>query len=84
MASGCPVISSARGSLQEVVGAAALIVEPEEVGHIARALGRLAGDPAERERWRAAGLVNAQRFDWNRNAAETLEVYRDACLRGKS
>ena len=84
MACGCPVISSTRGSLREVVGKAALTVTPEDVGEIAGALGRLAGSPAERDRWRAAGLINARRFDWDENATQTLAVYASACARGKS
>ena len=78
MACGCPVISSTRGSLREVVAGAARTVEPEDVGDMATALARLASDPAERERLRAEGFVNARRFDWDRNAAETLDVYQRA------
>ena len=75
MACGCPVISSTRGSLREVVAGAARTVEPEDVENIAAALTSLSSDPAERDRLRAAGFGNARRFDWNRNAAETLAVY---------
>ncbi len=78
MASGCPVISSARGSLREVVADAAEIVEPEDVADIAGALTRLATEPARRERLVAAGSVNAQRFRWDRCALETLDVYERA------
>jgi glycosyltransferase involved in cell wall biosynthesis len=75
MACGIPVISSTRGSLQEVVQDAALTVDPENPAAIAAALGQMAGDARERDRWRAGGLANAARFDWNVNAARTLEVY---------
>ena len=37
-----------------------------------------------RERLRAAGLVQAQRYDWRRTAAETLNVYRRAATRQRS
>ena len=81
MACGCPVISSTRGSLREVVAGAARTVEPEDVGDLATALTSLASDPAECERLRVAGFANARRFDWHRNAAETLGIYERA-IRG--
>ncbi len=81
MACGIPVISSTRGSLQEVVRDAALTVDPENPAVIAAALGRMAGSAAERDRWRAGGLENARRFDWNVNAARILEVYERALRR---
>jgi glycosyltransferase involved in cell wall biosynthesis len=75
MACGCPVICSTRGSLGEVVGEAAAIIEPEETASIAKQLVLLAGDPRVRERLRNAGLAQAKKFDWNRTAAETLSLY---------
>lgn len=75
MACGCPVICSASGSLGEVVGNAAAIVEPESVESIAQQLTTLAGNPELREHFRKAGLVRAAQFDWNRTASETLLVY---------
>jgi glycosyltransferase involved in cell wall biosynthesis len=75
MACGCPVICSTRGSLGEVIGNAAAIVNPEDVGSIAKQLAALANDAALRERLRSAGLERAKNFDWNRAAAETLAVY---------
>ena len=83
MACGCPVLSSRRGSLAEVVADAADTVEPEDVGSIASGLTRLAADEARRARLREAGLKNARRFDWGQNAERVLEVYRRA-LKGKS
>ena len=84
MASSVPVISSTRGSLREVVADAALTVEPEDISDIAGALAKMAGSADERERWRAKGLVNARRFDWNENAAQTLAIYQRAIQRRKS
>jgi len=75
MACGCPVMCSTRGSLGEIVGHAAAIVEPEDVGSMAKQLGLLANDAALRDRLRAAGLAQAGKFDWNRTATETLSLY---------
>ena len=81
MACGCPVISSTRGSLAEVVGTAALTVDPEDVSQMALALGRVATDSGLRNRLRAAGIEQAGLFDWNRAASETLKVYEQAVER---
>lgn len=75
MACGSPVISSMRGSLGEVVGAAALVVDPENVGDITVKLAQLAGDAALRGRLRAAGLGQAAKFNWQATARATLAVY---------
>jgi glycosyltransferase involved in cell wall biosynthesis len=83
MACGVPVISSTRGSLREVVADAALTVEPENIADIAGALAKMSGSAEERNRWRAAGFVNAKRFDWNENAAQTLAIYERARRRGR-
>jgi glycosyltransferase involved in cell wall biosynthesis len=79
----CPVISSTRGSLREVVADAALTIEPENIGDIAGALAKMSGNAGEREHWRARGFANARRFDWNENAAQTLAIYERAIRRGK-
>ena len=84
MASGCPVISSTRGSLAEVVADAARTVDPERVEDIEAALRELATEASVRERLRAAGFRNARRFDWDLNAREVLEVYRKAVAARKA
>jgi glycosyltransferase involved in cell wall biosynthesis len=84
MACACPVVCSNRGSLGEVVGDAAAIVEPEDIHSIARQLYILATDDPARNRLRAAGLARAQKFNWNRTATETLKVYERAAVRSES
>jgi glycosyltransferase involved in cell wall biosynthesis len=75
MACGCPVICSDRGSLAEVVGDAAAIVNPEDVDSMADQMLLLAANGDVREQLRAAGLTQSRRFDWNRTATDTLSVY---------
>ena len=84
MACGCPVISSTRGSLRDVVADAALTIDPERPAEMAAALVRLAASGAERDAWREAGYRNARRFDWGQNAEQTLALYERAVRRGKS
>ncbi|HZV33789.1 MAG TPA: glycosyltransferase family 1 protein [Verrucomicrobiae bacterium] len=76
MACGCPVMSSGRGALKEVVGDAVALIDPEDVPSMARQLASLAEDGLLRARLRAAGLKRAQCFNWERTAAQTMEVYR--------
>jgi glycosyltransferase involved in cell wall biosynthesis len=78
MACGCPVISSGRGSLAEIVGDAALIVDPEQVDDLAGNLARVAIDETLRRQLIEAGFQNARRFDWQSNARAVLKVYRAA------
>jgi glycosyltransferase involved in cell wall biosynthesis len=78
MACGCPVISSTAGSLAEVIGEAALKVDPESITEMADQMSRLALDAGTAERLRGAGLAQARKFDWARTAAETLQVYEQA------
>jgi glycosyltransferase involved in cell wall biosynthesis len=83
MACGAPVICSNAASLPEVVGdsstssgqAAALLVNPREVGEIANAIERIITDHALRDALRAQGLARAAKFSWARAARETLAVY---------
>lgn len=77
MATGTPVITSSVSSLPEVVGDAAVIVNPENVFDIARGLRELLLDDSTRQRMIHAGYVQARRFDWNRTAEQVLEVYKE-------
>jgi glycosyltransferase involved in cell wall biosynthesis len=81
MSCGCPVLSSRRGSLDEVLGNSAGIFDPERVDEIVEALKRVAGDFQWREALRDAGLRNARRFSWRESAARVLDVYEQAVER---
>jgi glycosyltransferase involved in cell wall biosynthesis len=76
MARGVPVACSDRSSLPEVAGDAALLFDPEDVGAIARALGRLLADAPLRARLAEAGVARATSFTWARTAELTVASYR--------
>ena len=78
MACGCPVISSTRGALAEVVGQAAVHINPDDVESITQALLRVALQPALRQTLRQIGFANAARFDWGANARQVIQVYEAA------
>lgn len=81
MASGCPVITTNRGSLAEVVGDAALTVSGQDVSELRAALDAVR-DPATRTRLIDAGLKRSQQFRWELMAAhvadEVVALARDA------
>ena len=78
MACGCPVISSDRGALRELVEGVAAIIDPEDVESMAGQMVALAVDARMRERMREAGLRRAEDFSWDRTATETMRVYQRA------
>jgi len=75
MQCGTPVIIGNRTSLPEVVGDAALAVDPFDVHAIADAIEQILNKPALREELRVRGLERAKIFDWQETARKTLRVY---------
>ena len=76
MAHGTPVVTSNVSSLPEVVGNAAVLVNPENVFEIMRALHRVLMDQALRERMKERGYKQATRFSWESSVRRILEGYR--------
>ncbi|MCL5743750.1 MAG: glycosyltransferase family 4 protein [Acidobacteria bacterium] len=77
MATGTPVISSAVSSLPEVVGDAAMIVNPENVFDIARGIREVLTDEPLRQDLIRRGKEHAARFSWERTASEVLSIYKE-------
>ncbi len=77
MAHGTPVVTSNTSSLPEVVGNAALMVNPENVFEIQRALQQALLDGEVRARMKKLGYEQAQRFSWESSVARILEIYRE-------
>lgn len=81
MQCGTPVVTSHAASLPEVVGDAALLVEPMSVEDWSEALVRVATDSALRDDLRERGLRQARQFTWERAASGTLAALRAAVRR---
>src|SRR2546423_8009551 len=77
MAHGTPVVTSNSSSLPEVVGNAAVLVNPENVFEIMRALHRVLVDQALREMLKHRGYEQAPKFSWDDSARQLLKVYED-------
>lgn len=75
MASGVPVITSQVASLPEVGGDAVNYVQPKELDDVKSALARLLEDHDCRQNLVTQGLVQAQKFSWDRTVAETVAAY---------
>jgi glycosyltransferase involved in cell wall biosynthesis len=77
MAAGTPVITSNVSSLPEVVGDAALLIDPMDPASIADALARVLCDSTLRADLVRRGQARAKVFSWERSAARVHEVYRE-------
>jgi glycosyltransferase involved in cell wall biosynthesis len=75
MACGAPVIASNRGSIPEIAGDAALLVDAEDATGLAALMTRVLNDPAEAERLRQLGYQRASLFSWDNTARRVLELY---------
>jgi glycosyltransferase involved in cell wall biosynthesis len=78
MACGTPVITSNTTSLPEVVGDAALLVNPLEIDSIAVALRQLIEDADLRSTLRERGLRRSRRFDWDQTTQIVWNVLQEA------
>jgi glycosyltransferase involved in cell wall biosynthesis len=78
MACGAPIICSNRTSLPEVVGSAALLVDPQEPAAMAAAMARVLSDAELRAALRQQSLAQAAQFSWERAARETHAVFEEA------
>ena len=76
MSFGTPVITSNCSSMPEVAGNAAILVRPNNVNEIEKALFKLANDRDERERLKILGLQRVKKFSWEKAARQTLETYK--------
>ncbi len=78
MACGTPVLTSNVTSLPEVVGDAALMVDPYDVDAIAEGIKRLIEDDNLRRELSQKGLARAKLFSWDRTAEVTWSVLKEA------
>jgi glycosyltransferase involved in cell wall biosynthesis len=81
MASGTPVVCSNVSSLPEVVGDAAIQINPENVFDIARGIKEVLLDDNLRQSMIARGRIQASKFSWSRTAQEVLDIYREVATR---
>jgi len=76
MACGAPVITSNTSSLPEVVGDAALLVDPYDVSALGHAIMRLLEDEQLQAELRQKGYQRVQHYTWSESASKMLAVYQ--------
>ena len=81
MATGTPVICSNVSSLPEVVGNAAMIVNPENVFDMARGIREVLTDEKLRQKLIAGGSERVKHFNWTQTAQQVLEIYQEVAVR---
>lgn len=75
-ATGTPAIVSKVSSIPEIAGEAAEFVNPLDVQGIAEAMTKFAKDENLRNSYKEKGKQQVSKFDWDKTARETLELYR--------
>ncbi|MDQ6674340.1 MAG: glycosyltransferase family 4 protein [Chloroflexota bacterium] len=78
LACAAPLVASNRGSLPEIVGDAALVVDPLAIESIAAGLERAVGDTVVRSMLQARGPLRAAAFDWASAAIIIRQVLEQA------
>ena len=77
-ACGTPVVTSNRGSLAEIVGTNAVMVDPLDVQAIGDGISKILNlSVKERKNLTARAQKHSQKFTWKKSAEETLAVYKE-------
>ncbi len=82
LACGVPVIASHTSSLPEVLGDAAMYVDPYNSRDICEALRGILGSSMLEQQLVSKGLERAKRFTWQKTARETMDVFRQ-CIQDR-
>lgn len=75
MACGCPVVTTNRGSLAEIAGKAAVLVDPKSVEDISAGIIKALSN---QQNYREKGFAQSSKYNWEKTAQQTLAVYREA------
>jgi alpha-1,3-rhamnosyl/mannosyltransferase len=76
LAVGTPAVGSDRGSIPEVVGDSAVLVDPTDTRALSDALEAVLTQPELRARLKRKGQERARTYTWDRCAEMTIDVYR--------
>lgn len=74
MACGVPVITGDNSSLPEVVGKAAITLRADDIPALAENIEKVLGDKTLAKSLSQKGLVQAQKFSWEKSAKDLLEI----------
>ncbi len=82
MACGVPVITTDAGSIGEVVGDAAFLIDPQDTRKFGAGLITCLVEPSVSDHLKARGLERAQKFTWEKTARETVAAYESVKAEG--
>jgi glycosyltransferase involved in cell wall biosynthesis len=72
-----PIIGSTRGSIPEVAGSAALLVDPLDVQALAEAITNVVSDSSLQAQLRHAATDQYSKFSWEKTADQLINLYSD-------
>jgi glycosyltransferase involved in cell wall biosynthesis len=84
MACGTPVVAANLTSIPEVVGHAAILVDPYDIASIANGIDKVLTNEELRKVLKTRGLERAKQFSWKKTAKKTLSVYKQEYIRLRS
>lgn len=77
MACGTPVITSNVSSLPEVVGDAAIKVDPNNIKELFKVINKILGNESLQREMIQKGIERSKKFTWEKTATETIKVYEE-------
>ncbi len=77
MSNGCPVISSNKASMPEILGEAALYFDPENDNEFKSIITKIINDKSLREGLIAKGYKQIEKYNWLQCASQTFKLYQD-------
>ncbi len=80
MACGVPVICSNSSSLPEVVGDAAITIDPHDIDGFSTGMEKIVEDEGLRKNMILRGFERVKHFSWEETAKKTLQVYEEVYL----
>ena len=82
IASGTPVVASSSTAIPEVLGDAAIYVDPRDIESIAEGMRAVVADDELRKELRQRGLMRARQFSWDRTAGLIRQTLQEAAEGG--
>jgi glycosyltransferase involved in cell wall biosynthesis len=72
-----PIVGSTRGSIPEVAGSAALLVDPLDINALAEAITRVVTDSSLQSQLQLAATDQYNKFSWEKTANQLINLYSE-------